>query len=244
MKKLGLISTIFCIFALTGCSYTLGELGLYKDGKVPKLDLSQMSEMDLNFETVKKISLASCLECHSSGSHAMETPEKLLAQQKEVLASVHDRTMPPKSSGYKNLNECQTKVLETWIEDRVQNRATRAKVKDIAACVGAKPPEAKPKTDFATLELNFENLQREILAPKCLSCHATDSPGYQYALDDLQRMKDNELIVATADESLLYQVTVQGRVKYFMPPKKSGLQSLTDEERDYLKRWIEAGANP
>lgn len=244
MKKLGLISTVFVIFALTGCSYTLGELGLYKDGKFPKLDLSQMAEMDSNFETVKKISLASCLECHTNGSHSMDTPEKLLAQHTKVLASVHERTMPPKSSGYKNLNECETKILETWIDDRVQNRATRTKVKDIAACAGAKPPEAKPKTDFATLELSFENLQKEILAPKCLSCHATDSPGYQYALDDLQRMKDNELILATAEDSLLYQVTIQGRVKYFMPPKKSGLQSLTDEERDYLKRWIEAGANP
>lgn len=244
MKKLGLLSTIFCVFALTGCSYTLGELGIYKDGKVPKINLAQMSEMDLNFETVKKIALANCMECHTTGSNSLDTPEKLMEHQAKVLASVHERTMPPKSSGYKYLNECETKILETWIEDRLQNRSTVSKVKDIPACAGAKPPEAKPKTDFATLELSFENLQKEILAPKCLSCHATDSPGYQYALDDLQRMKDNELILATADESLLYQVTIPGRVKYFMPPKKSGLQALTDDERDYLKRWIEAGANP
>ncbi|MNL49552.1 hypothetical protein D3C87_1724960 [compost metagenome] len=56
-------------------------------------------------------------------------------------------------------------------------------------------------------------------------------------------MKDNELILATADESLLYQVTVPGRVKYFMPPKDKGIAPLTEEEQDYLKRWIEAGAN-
>lgn len=244
MKKLGILSSVFFIFALTSCSYTLGELGMYGDGKTPTISLAQMSEMDLNFETVKKISLSTCLECHASGSHAINTPEKLLEHKNEVLESLHNKTMPPKSSGYSNLSECEAKILETWIEDRTHNRSTVFKVKDIPACVGAKPPEPKPKTDFATLELNFENLKREILAPKCLSCHATDSPGYQYALDDLERMKGNELIAATADESLMFQVTIPGRVKYFMPPKKSGLHPLTAEESDYLKRWIEDGAKP
>jgi mono/diheme cytochrome c family protein len=244
MKNLGFISSIFFIFALTSCSYTLSELGLYKDEKVAKISLAQMSEMDLNFETVKMLSLSTCLECHTTGNHSISTPEKLLEHQADVLDSVHNKTMPPKSSGYANLNECETKILETWIEDRTQNRSVVQKVKDIPACAGAKPPEAKPKTDFATLPLNYENLKREILAPKCLSCHATDSPGYQYALDDLERMKGNELILATADESLMYQVTVPGRVKYFMPPKKSGLHPLTAEESDYLKRWIEDGAKP
>ncbi|MNK77674.1 hypothetical protein D3C87_972820 [compost metagenome] len=244
MKNLGFLFSLFFVFALTSCSYTLGELGLYNDDKVAGISLAQMSEMDLNFETVRKISLSTCLECHTTGNHSIDTPAKLLEHKNEVLDSVRNKTMPPKSSGYAALNECETKILETWIEERTQNRSVVSKVKDIPACAGAKPPEPKPKTDFTKLPLSFENLQREILAPKCLSCHATDSPGYQYALDDLERMKDNELILATADESLMYQVTIPGRVKYFMPPKKSGLQPLTDEERDYMKRWIEDGAKP
>jgi mono/diheme cytochrome c family protein len=244
MKNLGFLSSLFVVFALTSCSYTLSELGLYKDGKVAKISLAQMSEMDLNFETVKAISLSTCLECHTGGNHSINTPEKLLEHKADVLDSIRNRTMPPKSSGYANLNECEAKILETWIEDRTQNRSAVQKVKDIPACANAVPTAPKPKTDFAILPLSYENLKREILAPKCLSCHATDSPGYQYALDDLDRMMGNELVLATADESPLYQVTVPGRVKYFMPPKKSGLQPLTPEESDYLKRWIEDGAKP
>ncbi|MNL74902.1 hypothetical protein D3C87_2006160 [compost metagenome] len=51
------------------------------------------------------------------------------------------------------------------------------------------------------------------------------------------------MIGATAEESLLYNVLIQGRAKYFMPRENSGREPLTPEEIDYVKRWIEAGAN-
>lgn len=245
MENVARIVTICLVTSvLFACSYPLAELGLIKSGKEIKVfDLQAFSNKKIDFDLVKSVPLRTCLECHTTGSRSMDSAEKVLKLKGDILESIHKNSMPPKSSGYAPLSDCEKKILETWIEDQEQGRASGVLVKDIPACADAKAPVAKPKTDFKNLELSFENLQKEILAPKCLSCHATDSPGYQYALDDLQRMKDNELIMATADESLLYQVTVPGRVKYFMPPKNKGIPPLTEEEQDYLKRWIEAGAN-
>lgn len=244
MKSLGCLSFILLVFTLTSCSYTLGELGLYGDGKVPKISLAQMSEMDLNFATVKVLALSTCFECHASGNHALNTPEKILELKAEVLDSVRKKTMPPAISGYKPLNDCEIKILETWIEDRTQNRATVQKVKDLPVCANAKPTAPKPITDFAALPLSYENLKREILAPKCLSCHYTGAPGYQYPLDSLEILIEKEMVLATSEESSLYQLVLPERVQSFMPPRRSGLQPLTAAEIDYVKRWIDDGAKP
>ncbi len=235
---------IFLSLMISACSYPMEQLGFFKTSVLGKIStLSQFGDKNVDFSVVKSTALSTCLECHSAGKRAMATEELAFEQRTEILETIRNGSMPPKASGYQSMSECDRKILETWIDDKTQGRAPAVKVRELSACGNIQAPIQKPKIDFAVLELNFENVKREIIAPKCLSCHAKDSDGYQYALEDLQNIKDNDLIAGTADESDLYNVLIPGRKKYFMPPKKSGIPALSVDEADFIKRWIDSGAN-
>jgi len=216
------------------------ELGLFnKDKAIQK----SFGDSLISFDVVTQTSLKNCLKCHSTGNHAMRNPEQVLAQKKDILESIHSDKMPPKTSGYPALSACDKMILETWMDDQTQSRQSPLKVNELSACGNIEAPRAEPKTDFKTLPLSFDNFKNEILAKKCYSCHTDEHPGYETDLVDLQDIKDRDMIGATAEDSLLYNVLIQGRSKYFMPREGSGREPLTAEEIDYVKRWIDAGAN-
>lgn len=242
MKLLALFSILLSLSVLSGCGYPMELLGVYKvsDNLPGGFNAGAFANKTVDFEVLKVTALSSCLNCHTTGGHSMNTPDKVIAQKSEILESIQKGTMPPKSSGYKPLGECEKQILETWLEDRTQARAPSRKVGELSKCADAAPVKPKPPTDFATLELSYENLTKELLAPKCLSCH-TDETARKTVLDQYSLLSAQMLLAETADESMLYKVTV-GTAKRFMPPKNKGIDPLTDAEKDYLKRWIEAGA--
>ena len=215
------------------------QLGLYNPRTVLK---PSFSDSIVSFEVVQQTSLRTCLECHTGGSHSMSTPQKVLAQKTEILESIFTGQMPPKTSAYPQLNNCEKQILETWFDDQSANRSASLRVNQLSACGNVEAPKPIPKTDFKTLPLTFENLKTEILAKKCYSCHTSDSRGYEYKLENLEAIKDYELVMATPDESPLYNVLIPGRTDSFMPKPSSGRAPLTEEEVDFVKRWIEAGA--
>ncbi|KHD88141.1 MAG: hypothetical protein OM95_10210 [Bdellovibrio sp. ArHS] len=247
MKKAVLIiMSAFMGLSLTGCSYALEELGVFKtDGSgIPRVgSFEAFRDQPISFEVVKSTSLRTCQECHASGNRAMDTADKVLAQKDSILAAVHKESMPPRSAGYKPLDACEKQILETWVDDQMHERTEVQKVKDLATCANAQAPREKPPTDFKTLELSFENLKTEIFNAKCLVCHSKET-ARRTVLDDLDLIKAKGLIKESATESILYQIVVPGMYKRFMPPQngKTSIKPLTAEETDYLKRWIEAGA--
>lgn len=234
---------LISLFALTACSYTMEELGFFKDGvRLPRgFDVAQFSERAVDFEVVKATALSTCMNCHTTGSKSMNTPEKALTLQGEILDSIQNQSMPPKSSGYIPLSECEKQILETWFEDQIATRAPSRKVKELSHCGNMQPAKPKEPTDFSKLELSYENLTKEILAPKCMTCH-TEEAAKKTVLETYAVIKDQGLLETTAEESMLFKVTVEGMAKRFMPPKNKGIPPLTPEESDYLKRWIQAGA--
>lgn len=247
MKKALLFVGALMGLSLTGCSYALEELGLFKtDGSgLPQIgSFAAFRDQSVSFEVVKATSLRTCQECHASGSRAMDTAAKVLAQKDSILGAVQRETMPPRSAGYKALNACEKQILETWLDDQTHDRKDVQKVKDLAACADAEAPKEKPATDFKALELSFENLKAEIFNAKCMVCHSKET-AKRTVLDDLQVIKEKGLIKESAADSVLYQIVVPGMYKRFMPPQngKYGIKPLTPEETDYLKRWIDAGVN-
>lgn len=233
---------ISSLVVLSGCSYAMEELGVFKttDG-LPKVGALQFAEQKISFDVLKATALSTCLECHTGGNRSMNTPEKVLAQKEAILNAVHKDSMPPRASGYKPLGACDKQILETWIDDQTHGRKDSPRVKDLAACTDAEAPKTKPKTDFKTLPLSFDNLKTAILAPKCLSCHTTET-AKRTILEDMDHIRQKELVKEKAEDSVLYQIVVPGMNKRFMPPARSGIPALNAEELDYLKRWIEAGA--
>lgn len=227
---------------LTGCSYAFDQLGITKQSPLTpaKIQSSAFSEQLVSFEVVKSLSLRTCLDCHTEGSRSMNTPEKVLAQKDKILNSIYNNSMPPRAGGYQPLTACEKQVLETWLEDQNNNRPSTQKVKDLALCGDAEAPKAQAPTDFANLEVTFENLKTKILTPKCLSCHTTETAKKTL----LETTADLEKFLGeSAETSLLYNITVPGSAKRFMPPKRSGIQALTEAEVKFLKKWIESSRN-
>lgn len=246
--KTVLLMSFAVVGILSGCSYGMEEVGLFKTGPdgLPRLGVAEFADQKISFEVVKSVSLKSCLQCHTSGGNSMNTPEKVIALQDRILEQINLGTMPPRSSGYKELTACEAKILETWLEDQKHNRVTEQKVKDLSACAGLQAPKEKPATDFKNLELSFANLKQEIFAPKCLSCHSAEK-AKKTNLEDLAHINERELIKEKAEDSILYKIVVAPGIdtpkgKRFMPPTRSGMPAMTADEIDYLKRWIEAGA--
>lgn len=242
MKK-NLLSVLVVGLSLAGCSYPMEELGLFKNSGTELSFAKAFQNKELSFEIVKQTSLRTCLECHASGARAMGTATQVLAQKAEILDVIQSGAMPPRSGGYSPLSSCEKQILEIWLEDQLHNRVSTQKVGDLSACAGAEAPKEKVKTDLKKLELSYANLKKEILQPKCMVCHTAET-AKRTVLDEVENLHDRNLLAETAEDSILYQVTVPGMNKRFMPPQrgKTILPPLTAEELDYMKRWIEAGA--
>lgn len=84
---------------------------------------------------------------------------------------------------------------------------------------------------------------------KCLRCHsATAKRSKDPIMDTVQDIKTNTgsdgipNIGTSGADSFLYKITVPGLVPdTIMPPPRANMGTLSAEESDYLKRWIDAG---
>lgn len=232
------------VFNLTACSFALQEAGLYKSSNNEKNNLGMsvgaFVDQKITFDVLKATSLRTCLECHTGGKNAIGTAEQLLALKTTVLSEVATNEMPPKSSGYKSLTDCEKQILETWIDDQAKSIES-VKIRELSKCGNVQPPTKEEKPDLKKLPVTFENLQKYIIAPKCLSCHSADKAEDDVILDSWAAMTSGDLIGATAEESDLYKMTLPTARK-LMPPRKSGIPELTDDERNFLKTWIDNGA--
>ncbi|WP_253715988.1 hypothetical protein [Bdellovibrio bacteriovorus] len=253
MKKLVLIS--MTTLTILGCSFPMEQLGLFKTGTgLPEIKPFSNDEL-ITFDIVKKSSLSTCTQCHEF----TKTADQVIANQVDILARINTSgsgLMPPPSKGYRALTDCEKQILVTWLDDQKVGRAS-PKIKELTACANqttepAPQPQPEPKptatpkpepVDFANLEVNFANLQKYILEPKCLRCHTPQAKDKEEGkvrtnLTSESEIQGQGLLDATIEKAVLYQVVVPGLNKRFMPPVRSGLPALTEPEVDYLKRWI------
>ena len=96
--------------------------------------------------------------------------------------------------------------------------------------------------------IDFQRDVRPILSDKCFACHGPDAAARKADL----RLDTREgaladlggyvaIVPGGAEESeLIYRITSEDK-RELMPPPESG-HSLTDEERDTLRAWVDQGA--
>ena len=100
----------------------------------------------------------------------------------------------------------------------------------------------QPKTGDAA-DLDYNRDIRPILSDKCFYCHGPDGGHREADLRlDLQESAHEWVIVAgdPADSEFIVRITdTDPEVR--MPPAESG-KTLSDDEIDLLRRWIEQGA--
>src|SRR5712692_8989955 len=106
----------------------------------------------------------------------------------------------------------------------------------LALCLFALPLAAAPKIDF-----NREI--RPLLSDKCFACHGPDEKQRQASLRFDTREGGYRVIVPgdTTNSRLLQRISAATKSAR-MPPAASGL-SLTDQQIDLIRRWIEQGAD-
>ena len=104
-------------------------------------------------------------------------------------------------------------------------------------CGARRLPNAKPPVDF-------DSQIQPILSDRCFLCHGPDANKRQadLRLDREADAKDYAIIPGKPDESELFRRITSDDPAERMPPPQSKL-SLTKEEIQLIKRWIEQGAN-
>jgi mono/diheme cytochrome c family protein len=103
----------------------------------------------------------------------------------------------------------------------------------------ALPTTAKTGTEPADLA----SAVRNIFSAKCVECHGSDLPKpkgrFGYVLD-LERLAGNAHLVTPfkPDESKLWELVRDEE----MPPEYARAGSLTREQKEVIRKWIEAGS--
>lgn len=189
------------------------------------------------------------MKCHSKGKYNISTDSQLLNLASSVLKSIQDKKMPPSSSSVPPLNACEIKILQTWINNEQAQNATTEKTSDLSECkelIGIAKPNLPliPKKDLSDIEANFTNITNEILKPKCYSCHSVETNNGFTVLEYMDGIKYLGLLGPTAEESKLYTVLIHSDPNTVMPPPDSGIEHLTEDELQFIRRWINTGANP
>ena len=91
-------------------------------------------------------------------------------------------------------------------------------------------------------DLEYNRDVRPVLARACIACHGPSEGTRQADLRlDTEAFIDRVVVPGDADASPLFQRLTTGDQVMKMPPVASG-RSLTDEQIDLVRRWIDGGA--
>ena len=103
--------------------------------------------------------------------------------------------------------------------------------------------------DLQAQTVDFQRDVRPILADKCFQCHGPDARAREAELrfDTREgafaaRTRGQPIVPGDAASSLLFQRITHANAQRRMPPSSAN-KTLTDEQIDILRRWIEEGAS-
>jgi len=107
---------------------------------------------------------------------------------------------------------------------------------------------AQPRTAKSAGDVDFQRVVRPILSDSCFHCHG---PDQNTRMADLRldtregafaaRENGTSIVPGNPQASLVYQRITEADVARRMPPESSH-KTLTAEQKEILKRWIEQGA--
>lgn len=236
----------FSLFALLSAALVLNACNNYnllQDSQVLSGTQTGLGEEALiSTEIVQRTTLSSCQHCHSGLKQPiLNSKATVLASLGKVQSEVFSEQMPPRSSGYKAVTECEKEILKKWVELGTPD-TSNVKVSSLPGCANStpKPPESIP---ISQMPLDYQTLATKILQPKCLNCHNPDGdPDAQdillFPYSELAS-KPTLLGTSSAQSKLVRMVTRTDEER--MPPPESNIPALTSEEIDFLKKWIDAG---
>lgn len=183
--------------------------------RVEKEAMPEISLSSLGFPEVQAAILGpKCAQCHGwVGNY-----ERVIENLDEILARTRSRDpnfmMPPPNAA--PLSATDRANLEAWIA----KGAPRVGEGEPPST----PPPAPPLPPGLSPDLTFANLRDSVLIPKCARCHSEMVNNYDSLVSDLLEIESR--VRSTSFDQ--------------MPPLRAA--QLTEEEKNLLLDWIEAGA--
>ncbi len=230
-------STFVAAFlALASCSYRI-------DNNQPEVRQDVIE--GVGFQTVFKAVLQPrCVSCHGiSGEVNLETYESVkanLALIEEVLAA---RAMPPSGP----LPEDSTDLVLGWIRDGAPEHPL-PQASPTPAPSPTPTPSPSPSPAAPVVEATYRYFSVNVFQPKCVGCHSATGRVSHIPLTSLAEIRalDPDLINrAVPEDSAIVRATkprpAGADMRGFMPPVRTGIPGLTQEEADALQKWIELG---
>lgn len=221
-------------FILISCNYSvLKKPGLNDTNQVESLPQEAPVDWTLMSESVLNV----CVSCHSGKrSPRLVTYADVSANLTKVWSEIDTAAMPPQSAGYSPLSSCKKAALKKWM-DLGAPQVSQVKVSTLPEC----PADGPMPVPLPNVALNYDNLVKYILRPKCMGCHnpkdssdASTTLFYPYSEIAADSHWD-----PPAAASKLYNVITRADADR-MPPPETGA-ALTKDEIDFIARWIDAG---
>lgn len=224
MKRIS--SLAFLILIISGCRYSRvtipGNFDLNEQMSLPAEE-----KLKLSYNLVKQnILVPKCASCHgTSGGVSLETYSDVLSALPKIKESVFiSQTMPKKNF----LTDEEKRQLWNWIE--------------MGGPLQAQKPGEEPQLP-EPIQATYESINRNVLIPKCVTCHSVGNSAYQVLLSR-QELLDSPLelvLPGNPDESGLI-IAIERTDYKRMPPEKDGYSALKADEIAVIRKWIEDGA--
>ena len=105
----------------------------------------------------------------------------------------------------------------------------------------------KPTLSDSSEAVSYNLDVRPLLSSRCFSCHGPDSEGREAGLrldqpDGDEGSHEYAIVPGSIDDSEVWNRITSNDPDVVMPPPDSHLKALNKEERNLIRRWIEAGA--
>ena len=209
--------------------------GSPKYEKFDRQEMETMSETDkpsgnsddqivevVSFEFIKnRVLEKNCISCHPMYSIYSEVFKDKVSIVNSVLSNRMPKNSKPLPFELKN-------ALETWVESGApKNRE-------------GNDDEDNGDNEETGLEPIWKSISKNILFPKCVQCHNPNGEGSFLDLSSIEKIKEKKDYIigdpGNAEMSLLYEVITDPFEP--MPPQRSGLDRLNQEEINVIIEWI------
>ena len=208
---------IYLLLMILVCS--CGNSIEFKEGR-PSPFQGNASLAELNFENIsEKILTPKCISCHPGYSDY----NTVFGKKDDMLSNILSNRMPKNAAP---LEDDLKGLFAAWVQ-------RGAPIGDDVS----QPPVV------TNLEANWESLSKKVFFPKCVSCHNPSGQAKFLDLSNRQSFFDNrvELLNNFEDPEQSYLLEVMNDFVEPMPPFGSGFDSVTQEEKETIKEWIELG---
>lgn len=214
---------------LVGCNYSLSKTPLVSNlggdgtGNIQRLPAGAVVSYPVVHSSILQ---PKCLECHSSsggdaGGVNLESYERVIVQLENIKNSITSNSMPKNRA---KLSHAEKEVLLSWI--------SAGGPRNGGVAVPPQAPDPLPPVEPSqpdVVVLNYDKVNKEVLAPRCISCHS-ETGGNRGDVN----LETYENVVALAPE-------IESAIQLGSMPRPRN-KPLTAEQKELILKWLSMGA--